>query len=203
MPNVVDRGEHVMNRRFLGLTPFLAVIVLAVAPAVSQAEPHWYLGSTPLKAGKKTTVKTEGKLLFSIPGTTIQVSCAVKDVEVLLNPLGGGAGVDTMKSFKLSSCGPNPCPVLASGKQGPLKVNTLKLPWASRLVELPPTINDEFPGIEIEFACKKVPLITVSGTLFPNVNPGFLEFTPFGTLSGMTVTGIDNFIPAGISAKNP
>jgi hypothetical protein len=192
-----------MNRRFLGLAPLLAVIALATLPAVSQAEPHWYLGSAPLKAGKKMSVKTEGKLLFSIPGTTIQVSCAVKDVEVLLNPIGGGAGVDSMKSFKLSSCGPNPCPVLASGKQGTLKVNSLKLPWASRLVEIPP-IADEISGIEIEFTCKKVPFLTMSGTLFPWVNLGFLEFTAAtGTLSGVTVTGIDNFSPPTITAKNP
>ena len=192
-----------MHRRFLGLAPLLAVAVLAVAPAVSQAEPHWYMGSTPLKEGKKMVVKTEGKLLFSIPGTTIQVSCGVKDVEVLLNPVGGGAGVDVMKSFKLSSCGPNPCPVLASGKQGPLKVNALKLPWASRLVEVPP-IADEISGIELEFTCKKAPFITVSGTLFPWVKEGLLEFTTAtGTLSGMTVTGIDLISPPTITAKNP
>jgi hypothetical protein len=192
-----------MHRRFLGLAPLLAVVALVVAPAVAQAEPHWYLGSTPLKPGKKMTIKTEGKLLFSIPGSTIQVSCAVKDVETLLNPVGGGAGVDSMKSFKLSGCGPNPCPVLSSGKQGALKVTALKLPWASRLLEVPP-IADEISGIELEFSCKKVPFITVSGTLFPWVNPGFLEFTTAtGTLSGMNVTGIDLFNPPGITANNP
>jgi hypothetical protein len=193
-----------MHRRFLGLAPLLAVVALVVGPAAAQATvPHWYLGSTPLKPGKKMSVKTEGKLLFSIPGSTIQVSCAVKDVETLLNPVGGGAGTDLMKAFNLSACGPNPCPVLSSGKQGALKVNALKLPWASRLVEIPP-IADEISGIELEFSCKKVPFITVSGTLFPWVNPGFLEFTTAtGTLSGMVVTGIDLFNPPGITANNP
>ena len=195
-----------MHRKLLiGVAPLLAVVVLAVAPAIAQAEPHWYLGSTPLKEGKKMAVKTEGKLLFSIPGTTIMVSCTVKDVEVLLNPVGGGAGVDVMKAFKLSGCGPNPCPVNSAGVQGALKVTALKLPWASRLVEIPP-IADEISGIELVFSCKKTGVLTtVSGTLFPWVNPGgFLEFTTAtGTLSGMTVTGIDNFSPPGISAKNP
>jgi hypothetical protein len=192
-----------MHRRFLGLAPLLAVISLAAAPAMVQASPHWYLGTNPLTAGKKMAVKTEGKLLFSIPGSTIQVSCTVKDVEVLLNPTGGGAGVDIMKSFKLSGCGPNPCPVLSSGKQGPLKVTALKLPWASQLVEVPP-IADEISGIELQFSCKKVPFITLSGTLFPLVKIGFLEFTSAtGTLSGATVTGIDNFSPPGITANNP
>jgi hypothetical protein len=192
-----------MHRRFLGLAPLLAVISLAVAPAIAQAVPHWYLGVNPLTAGKKMAVKTEGKLLFSVPGSTIQVSCKVKDVEVLLNPTGGGPGVDSMKSFKLSECGPNPCPVLSSGKQGPLKVTALKLSWASKLIEVPP-IADEISGIELEFSCKKVPLFTVSGTLSPWVNIGFLEFTTAtGTLGGMTVTGIDNFSPPGITANNP
>jgi hypothetical protein len=192
-----------MHRRFLGLAPLLAVVVLVVGPAVAQAEPHWYLGTSPLVPGKKMVVKTEGKLLFSVPGTTIQVSCTVKDVESLLNPTGGGAGTDFMKTFKLSECGPNPCAVLSSGKQGALKIKALKLPWASRLVEIPP-IADEISGVELEFTCKKVPFLTVSGTLFPRVNPGFLEFTSAtGTLSGMTVVGIDNFNPPTISAQNP
>jgi len=194
-----------MRRRgLIRFAPLLAVVALAVAPAVAQAEPHWYLGSSPLKEGKKMAVKTEGKLLFSIPGTTILVSCTVKDVEVLLNPTGGGAGTDSMKAFKLSGCGPNPCPVNSAGVQGALKITALKLPWASRLVEIPP-IADEISGIELVFSCKKTGVLTtVSGTLFPWVNLGFLEFTSAtGTLSGMTVTGIDNFSPPGITAKNP
>jgi len=195
-----------MYRRCLvSVAPLLAVLALAVAPAGAQAEPHWYLGSSPLKPGKKMTVKTEGALLFSLPGTTIQVRCVVKDVEVLLNPIGGGAGTDVMKVFKLSSCGPNPCPVNSSGVQGALKVTALKLPWATKLVEVPP-IADEISGIELVFSCKgSGVLVTVSGTLSPWVNPGgFLEFTTAtGTLSGMSVTGIDNFNPPGISAHNP
>ena len=195
-----------MRRRFLiSFAPLLAVVALAVAPAIAQAAPHWYLGSTPLKEGKKMTVKTRGTLVFSIPGTTIQVTCAVTDVDVLLNPTGGGAGTDSMKVFKLSGCGPNPCPVNSAGVQGALQVTALKLPWATKLVEIPP-IADEISGIELVFSCKKTGvLITVSGTLFPWVNPGgFLEFTTAtGTLSGMNVVGIDNFSPPGISAKNP
>jgi hypothetical protein len=193
-----------MHRKLLGLTPILAVAALVIAPGVAQAEPHWYLGATPLTAGKKMAVKTEGKLTFSVPGSTILVTCTVKDVDVLLNPVGGAAGVDLMKAFKLSECGPNPCPVNSAGVQGALKVKALKLPWATRLVEIPPIAN-EISGVELEFTCKKTgPLLVVSGTLFPWVNAGFLEFTTgTGTLSGMTVTGIDNFSPPTITAKNP
>ena len=83
-----------MNKRVLAsLAPLLAIMALTVVPAAAQAEPHWYLSGNILAEGKKMTVKTNGKLVFSIPGTTIRVSCTVTDAEVLLNPKGGGAGV--------------------------------------------------------------------------------------------------------------
>jgi hypothetical protein len=171
----------------------------------AQAEPHWYLNSNILVNQK--TVKTAGALSFSniIPGTPIVVTCKVRDVEILENPTGGGPGVDKMKAFKLSGCGPNPCPVSSAGTQGKLKVTALKLPWATKLVEVPP-IADEIAGIELVFSCKGTGvLVTLSGTLFPRVNPGFLEFNSpsTGTLGGANVNGNDNFSPPGINAKNP
>jgi hypothetical protein len=151
-------------------------------------------------------VKTEAGLSFSniIPGTTIGTSCKIKDAEILENPASGGPGIDTMKAFKVTSCGPNPCPVNAAGVQGKLKVKALKLPWATKLVEVPP-IADEISGIELEFVCSKTGLLTVlSGTLSPWVNTGSLEFTTAtGTLGASSVTGFDNFLPSTISAKNP
>jgi hypothetical protein len=86
-----------------------------------------------------------------------------------------------------------------------LKVTALKLPWATKLVEVPP-IADEIAGIELVFSCKGTGvLVTLSGTLFPRVNPGFLEFNSptTGTLGGTNVNGNDNFSPSGINAKNP
>ena len=193
-----------MNRRILAaLVPLLAVTACVVVPAAAQAEPHWYFNSNILV--KKKTVKTEGGLTIGpIPGTTITTSCKVKDVEVLENPASGAAGVDIMKAFKVTSCGPNPCPVNSAGKQGALSVKSLKLPWASRLVEVPP-IADEIVGITLEFTCKKTgPLFTLSGTLSPWVNPGSLEFTSAtGTLSGAQVVGFDNLLPTLIEAINP
>src|SRR3984893_12872249 len=195
-----------MNKKLLAsLAPLLVIMALAVMPAAAQAEPHWYLSGNILAEGKKMTVKTNGKLVFSIPGTTIRVSWTVTDAEVLLNPKGGGAGVDLMKMFKLSGCGPNPCPVSSSGTQGALSVKALKLPWATKLVEVPP-IADEITGMELKFSCKKTgTLFIVSGTLSPWVNLGYLEFNSpvTGTLGGMNVNGIDNFSPPGIAAKNP
>ena len=195
-----------MHRKHLvGIAPLLAVICLAAAPAAAQAEPHWYLNSVLLKPGKKYNFKTEGKLTFSIPGTTIVVGCTVKDADSLLNPIGGGAGTDLMTAFKLSECGPNPCPVNSAGVPAAFKATTLKLPWASKLVEVPP-IADEMSGIEVVFSCKGFGVFAKgSGTLSPWVNPGgYLEFTAgTGTLGGMSVTGIDVFRPAVVSAKNP
>jgi len=195
-----------MNRKLLvGLASLLAIATFAVMVVAAQAAPHWYLNANLLV--KKKVVKTAGSLSFSnlIPGTPIVVTCKVKDVELLENPASGGPGVDVMKAFKLSGCGPNPCPVSSAGTQGALKVTALKLPWATKLVEVPP-IADEIAGIELVFSCKGTGvLVTLSGTLFPRVNPGFLEFNSpaTGTLGGANVNGTDNFSPAGINAKNP
>jgi hypothetical protein len=195
-----------MNRKpLVGLAPLLAMAAFSVMPVAAQAVPHWYLNGNIL-VGKKA-VKTAGALSFSnlIPGSTIVVTCKVRDVEILENPASGGPGVDLMRAFKLSGCGPNPCPVSSAGTQGALKVTALKLPWATKLVEVPP-IADEIAGIELRFSCKGTGvLVTLSGTLFPRVNPGFLEFNSpaTGTLGGANVNGIDNFSPSGVNAKNP
>lgn len=193
-----------MNRRILAaLVPLVAVAACVVVPAAAATEPHWYFNGNILV--KKKTVKTEAGLTIGpIPGTTITVSCKVKDVDILENPASGGAGVDLMRAFKVTSCGPNPCPVNSAGVQGALKVNALKLPWTTKLIEVPP-IADEISGITLEFTCKKTgPLFTLSGTLFPWVNPNTLEFTlATGTLSGVPVVGFDNLLPALIEAKNP
>jgi hypothetical protein len=196
-----------MKRKLLaGLAPLAIVAALGIAATAAQAAPHWYVGPNILE--KKLKVKTEGGLTFTPmpPGTTLSVTCKLKDVEIIENPASGGPGVDIMKAFKLTSCGPNPCPVNSAGVQGNLKVTALKLPWATKLIEVPP-IADEISGIELLFNCSKTgPLTTLSGTLFPWVNPaGFLEFNSpvTGTLGGVNVNGFDNFIPATINAKNP
>ena len=192
-----------MQRKLLGGVASLALIAALAAPVAAQAEPHWYIGG--VKLVKKKNVKTEGGITIGpIPGTTVTVSCKIRDAETLENPASGGAGVDIMKAFKVLSCGPNPCPVNSAGVQGALKVKALKLPWASKLVEVPP-IADEFTGVELELFCKGTGTFAViSGTLAPWVNPGFLEFTSgTGTLSGWNVVGNDAFLPATTEAKNP
>ncbi len=194
-----------MMRRVMAVSvPVLAVVACLIVPVAAQAAPHWYVNSKLLT--KKKAVRTEAGLTIGpIPGTTISVSCKFTDAEVLENPASGGPGVDTMKVFKATSCGPNPCPVNSAGVQGALKVNSLGLPWATKLVEVPP-IADEIAGIKLEFTCKKTgPLFTLSGTLSPWVNTNALEFTAgTGTLSGAQVVGFDNFLPPNtVEAKNP
>jgi hypothetical protein len=193
-----------MKRLLIALAPLVVVAAYAVAPVAAQAEPHWYVNSKLLT--KKKTVKTEAGLTIGpIPGTTISISCKFKDAETLENPASGGPGVDMMKVVKATSCGPNPCPVNSAGKQGALKVNSLGLPWATRLVEVPP-IADEIVGIKLEFTCKKSgTLFVLSGTLSPWVNVNALEFTTAtGTLGGAQVVGFDNFLPPNVvEAKNP
>ncbi len=188
----------------VALAPFVALAACAVVPAIAQAtSPHWYVGGNILTAPK--TVKTVAALTIGpVPGSTITVTCKVKDAETLENPASGGPGVDEMKVFKVLSCGPNPCPVNSAGVQGALKVKSLGLPWATKLVEVPP-IADEIAGIKLEFKCKGTgPLFVLSGTLFPWVNVGSLEFTSAtGTLGGTPVVGFDNFLPNTVEAKNP
>ncbi len=177
------------------LAPLVAVAACVAAPAVAQAVPHWYVNSKLLT--KPKNVKTEAGLTFGpVPGTTITVSCKVKDAETLENPASGGPGLDKMKAFNVVSCGPNPCPVNSAGVQGALKVKALGLPWATKLVEVPP-IADEIAGIKLEFNCKGTgTLLVLSGTLFPWVNVNALEFTSgTGTLGGTPVVGFDNFLP--------
>lgn len=195
-----------MHRKLaLGLSPLLVAGTVAVTPTIAQAEPHWYINNVRLAEGKPKTVKTTGTLALTETSSGVVVTCTVADAEVLLNPAGGAAGVDRMKAFKLTKCGPDPCPVSTSGVPKPLVVTALKLPWASKLVEVPP-IADEFTGVELKFACKgSTAFKTFAGTLSPWVGLGFLEFNSptTGSLGSLWINGIDNFLPATVTAKNP
>ena len=150
------------------LASVLAVTALASAPALAQAQPHWYINNVRLAEGKPKAVKTGGQISFTNTATGVVVRCTVVDAEVLENPVGGGAGVDLMKAFKITKCGPNPCPAKKSGTtQAPLVVTAGNLPWPTKLVEVPP-IADEISGMEITFACKGTTISqTYTGTLFP------------------------------------
>src|SRR5271163_4961803 len=100
-----------LNKHLIRLAPLLAVAALASTPALAHAtEPHWYVNAVRLAEGKPKTVKTSGVLEFTNTFTGVTETCTVADAEVIENPVGAGAGVDLMKKFKISHCGPNPCP---------------------------------------------------------------------------------------------
>ena len=196
-----------MKRLLIGLAPLVVACAVLAAPAAAVTSPHWYVNSKLLT--KKKTVKTEAGLTIGpfllIPGTPpVTVSCKFRDAERLENPASGAAGVDEMKVFTATECGPNPCPVNSAGVQAKFKVKALGLPWKTELVEVPP-IADEIQGVKLEFSCKKVGSVVLSGTLMPWVNVNQLEFTSLtGTLSGAEVVGFDNFMPPNVvEAINP
>jgi len=80
-----------------------------VMPAASQASPHWYEKGVLL--AKVRPVKTSGTLTVSFLAAGLNATCKLKDLETIENPASGGSGVDLMKMFKLSKCGPSPCPL--------------------------------------------------------------------------------------------
>ena len=195
-----------MKRVLIALVPLVVACAVVAAPAAAVTQPHWYVNS--VKLTKKKTVKTEAGLTIGpfllIPGTPpVTVSCKFRDAERLENPASGGAGVDLMKAFTATSCS-NPCPVNSAGVVAKLKVKSLGLPWKTELVEVPP-IADEIQGVTLEFSCKKMGSVVLSGTLLPWVNVNQLEFTSTtGTLSGAPVVGFDNFLPPNtVEAINP
>ncbi|HUA12403.1 MAG TPA: hypothetical protein VMA83_10390 [Solirubrobacteraceae bacterium] len=195
-----------LGRTALRFAPVLAVAAVAFSPAVAHAtEPHWYLNNVRLPEGKHKAFKTSGTFTFTNTNTGVSVTCNVADAEVVENPIGGGAGIDAMKSFKVSNCTPDPCPAGKTGTLEPLVIKALNLPWPTKLVEVPP-IADEISGMELKFSCKGSTVSqTYSGTLRPWVLLGALEFDSptTGMLGVLAVNGIDNFAPPGLTAKNP
>jgi len=196
-----------MRRKLLlRLAPAALVAVCVAAPAVAHAtEPHWYIGSSPIPAGKKVTLKTAGTLTLTETNAGTVVTCTVVDAETAVNQIGGGAGLDSMKAFKITKCGPSPC-VGSTGVVKPLVVKALGLPWASKLVGVAP-IADEITGVELQIQCKGSSLFKIySGTLSPWVGLEQLEFNSptTGMLGTLAVNGIDKILaPPGVHAQNP
>ena len=202
-----------MNRKLLaGLAPLLAVTAFAVAPAVAQAEPHWYKNKV-LVGPLPETIPTAGSLTITALGAVIK--CKVNDAEEIWNPA-GGSGVDSFTAFTLSAC-KNKVATPACPK-GAITVTAEALPWPSRLFSTPPpgsVIRDSIAGVRINVGC-----ITSAGTvgdvfegsLSPEVGANGLIFggPGGGTLldgggNPLTVTGVDKFVlpKTKVTAKNP
>ena len=185
------------------------LVAFAVTPALASASvPHWYTGSGPptiLPQGQSVELTSKGILSFHLKKAKIK--CALQDKESIENPIGGGAGIDSISTFTLLKCtGKAPC-------QPPktIELNAAGLPWASHLLATTP-IKDEINGIVLQERCSGVLEDTYQGSLTPKVGTNVLNFTAAsgslldsfgepGTIAGAdTLTG-----PSGeaIKAKKP
>jgi hypothetical protein len=171
-----------MNKLHAAFVPLLAVVALAAAPAIAQAEPYWTSNGKVIPEGQVETVHTAGTLIISVPGGTTQ--CKLKDQEEIVNPVGGGAGTDTMTAFTLAGCTKLPqCP-------GPAKTEIIaNPPWVTELVSGVP-IRDEIKGMELEVKCSNNTVLgNYKGALTPEVGASVLEFgAGSGQLEDITKT---------------
>jgi hypothetical protein len=161
------------KRLTAGIAALVVVSALVALPAAAQAAPpHWFQGK--VEVTSPTTVTTGGLLTFTTPMATIR--CTVTDAEEIWNPIGGGAGEDSMLSFALTGCkvkvGSSACPKKGSTPA----VVALGLPWRSILVAGTP-IRDEFVKVGFQVACNAGAIPDeFFGSLSPAVGKGKLVF---------------------------
>jgi hypothetical protein len=173
-----------MSKKILmSLAPLLAVAAFAVAPAVAQAQPHWYsngkkLGSTKVAV---TTHSTPAGLSFDSLGH--HSVCTVSDTGHIWNPAGGGAGLGEINTFVLTPCVATP-PICPAGTT--LELPATELPWKTHLTG--PASRDVIEGIEIGAQCSGVLLDTWRGTLSVAFHNGTA-----GSLAGCTETPTDSY----------
>jgi hypothetical protein len=211
----------VKKKAFMGVAPLFAVAAFVVAPAVAQAEPHWYANGVIIKEAEPVpvavtgvinlTVKEEGKAEYT-------VKCKVAGKDTVVNPTGGGAGTDEFSEYTLSSCSvpPKVSPCAAGSA---LTVTSTTFPWASKLAPGAGKLNlDDIAVNGVEFKCGTTVLHTYAGTLTPRVvtsaktGGGVLAF---GLGAGELTSGTAKATPKGaqlltgpagkekITVKNP
>lgn len=189
-----------MNKKLIATVVWLlALAAYAAIPLVAQAEPppQWLSEGKPIGV-QPVTVKTSGKLTFSITQFGVKVTCKVTDRDVITNPPTGAPGTDEMKTFKLSGC--------KAGKKernicapGALEIVAVGLPWLTHLALIPPNpgVRDVIENMALEFRCSKggATLGTITATPFPKVGNSVLEFEGLGPFEGpfgsVFVTGND------------
>ena len=178
----------------------LALAAMAVAPTAAQAvEPHWLWAPKPAEVipeGLVVPVETSGPLTFKIFGPKktklAKLQCKVIDRDLIENPVGGGAGVDTMTNFEFSGCAVEGA--CASG--APYELLPTGLPWSSKLLAGTPIKNALF--MEFTLVCGGAIESVFNGMVFPEIKGyGGMKFTTStGTLTDgkgntMTITGKD------------
>jgi hypothetical protein len=100
--------KRISKRTIPALVAALALSAVGVASA-SAATQHWYAGGIKLAEGTTTSYTMKGTSSFSLKwtnaGAQFAISCTTQKGEgTVLNPLGGGAGTVSPKSFVLSGC---------------------------------------------------------------------------------------------------
>jgi len=162
---------------------------MAIAPTPTSA-PHWYKKSVELPAGgPHVSVATSGNL--TLQALSKEAICKVTDTEEIWNPLGGGAGQDSVTAFKLQCKSKNLCPLHTS-----TEVLAKGLPWPSHLLAGAP-VRDEIEQIKLEVRCNGGYLDEFTGALTPEVGAGALVF---GAGSGALHDGFGN--PATVSGSD-
>jgi YVTN family beta-propeller protein len=167
---------------------------------VTVAAPHWYSDGNAITEGTPEIVKTTGSLEVHIQPKAVQsiVKCKVKDSETIENPVGGGAGVDTVTGFTFSGC---EAPALAS-ICGKAKIHVIDggLPWTTGLLAGSP-IRDQISNLELAVLCGGTLVDTLKGSLQPQVGNSVLEFesgsgglTESNGSGTATVTGTDTLV---------
>ncbi len=211
------------KKLYAAFVPLLAVAAFAVLPAVAQAQPfpHWYSNGTRIPAGTRVIVTTEGSPTLTLHGLGNEITCKVVDDGWIENPVGGGAGINSILSFTNSACKaaneealPKGCPkpeiIALRGGKALSETNE----WPSTLLVGPP-IRDEIREIEVEVICSGTAVDLFHGSLTPKIGNSIAEFgagsgeledsmTP---INKATVTGNDDLTgPPGdekITAKTP
>jgi hypothetical protein len=231
------------KKLYAAFVPLFAVAAFAVLPAVAQAQPHWYscekghkefkdafckegssagpFGWVRIPVGNPVNFTLEGAPTITYHILGGEFTCSDKGKGTIENPVGGGAGTDSITEFVNTECAPSvpPCrtgdtvEITFSRGGKPLSATNK---WPSTLLAGPP-IRDQISEIELKIECNEAGTKTLwnvyAGTLTPKVGSSTLEFDlGSGALKdreghAFTWTGsLDLEGPAGdrgITAKTP
>lgn len=216
-----------MRPKYLaGLAPLLAMVAFMVAPALAQAQPHWFsnnvlLPETPPEA--KTPVTTKGTLTLEdkeiAAPLVVRLTCKVVDAGNVWNPAGGGAGKDEITAFEEEvagkSCSAVVLPEPPGGKCEKAEFVANGLPWSTKLLAGLP-IRDEVEGISVTVTLTNCPAIgtppalTYTGPLTPKIVNGvegvsnsFAEFDQPGSGSLTSGAGTKGSITGNDEIEGP
>jgi hypothetical protein len=203
-PPHTQQGENTVKKKALmGVAPLFAVAAFAVAPAVAQAEPHWYANAVKIVEAEAVPVTVAGVINLKTkeegkPEYTVK--CKVAGKTTVVNPTGGGAGTDEFSEYTLSACAVSkkvsPCPIGIK-----LTVTASALPWAAKLTPgAGKLILDSIASVGMEYKCGETLLHTFTGTFTPRVTTSAKTgggALAFGLGAGELTSGTSKILPTG------